>query len=153
MKTLLPLACAATLSTGAAQAADVVSHGSTEAVMASQETFTGAVIYEPLLPANELNGHNTGMVTFPPGARTAWHSHPRGQTLIVTSGHGWIQERDGDRIEIRTGDTVWCPPNVEHWHGATDSSLMSHIALTYFEGDTNVTWGELVSDDEYALTK
>ncbi|WBU60575.1 (R)-mandelonitrile lyase [Paracoccus albus] len=150
MKNLILIASLATAVASAASAVEVNSPGTNEARVMSQENFTGNAVAESMLPANEQNTHNTGIVTFPPGSRTAWHSHPRGQTLIVTSGTGWVQERDGERVEISAGDTVWCPPNVEHWHGATDTSLMQHIALTYFEGDTNVTWGDLVSDEEYA---
>lgn len=153
MKKLIPLASAATLATGLAHATEVTSPGDNPSRVMSQDNFTGPVIAESMLPANEHNGHNTGIVTFPPGARTAWHTHPRGQMLIITSGRGWVQERGKERVEVRGGDTVWIEPGVEHWHGATDTSLMSHIALTYFDGDSNVTWGDLVNDQEFAPTE
>lgn len=149
MKTLTLIAAIAAAAAGAVHAAEVIPPGMNEATQLPPDNFTGTVILEPTLPANDHNGHSTGIVTFLPGSRTAWHSHPRGQTLIVTSGTGWVQERDGERVKISAGDTVWCPPDVEHWHGATETSLLQHIALTYVEGDTNVTWGEPVSDEEY----
>ncbi len=148
MKNLILIAAFTLAAAGAAHAVEVISPGMNEARELPPENFTGTVILEPTLPANDHNGHSTGIVTFLPGSRTAWHSHPRGQTLIVTSGRGWVQERDGERVEISAGDTVWCPPEVEHWHGATDTSVLQHIVLTYVEGDTNVTWGDPVSDQD-----
>jgi quercetin dioxygenase-like cupin family protein len=88
-------------------------------------------------------------VTFQPGARTAWHTHPLGQTLIVTSGTGWTQCDGEDRVEIHAGDVIWCPPARRHWHGATDSSAMTHIAIQESLNGSPVTWMEHVADEEY----
>jgi quercetin dioxygenase-like cupin family protein len=88
-------------------------------------------------------------VTFEPGARSAWHTHPTGQHLIVTSGVGWTQEWSGPVVEIRAGDVVWCPPAVKHWHGATPTTAMTHIALTGTAGGKNADWLEKVSDEQY----
>jgi quercetin dioxygenase-like cupin family protein len=88
-------------------------------------------------------------VTFEPGARSAWHTHPAGQHLIVTSGVGWTQEWGGPVTETRTGDVVWCPPGVKHWHGAKPTTAMTHVALTGTAGGKNVDWLEKVSDEQY----
>jgi quercetin dioxygenase-like cupin family protein len=97
------------------------------------------------LPARVSGGH----VTFEPGARTAWHTHPLGQTLIVTSGLGWVQAEGGSIEEIRPGDVVWFPPGLKHWHGATPTTAMTHIAITEFQNGKNVDWLEKVSDEQY----
>jgi quercetin dioxygenase-like cupin family protein len=90
-----------------------------------------------------------GIVTFEPGARTAWHTHPLGQTLIVTAGVGLVQEWDGPVQEIRPGDIVWIPPGVKHWHGATTTNGMSHIAVSEALDGKSVAWMEQVSEDQY----
>jgi len=84
-----------------------------------------------------------------PGARTAWHSHPLGQTLIVTEGIGWTQVKDGPKLEFYAGDVLWCPPDRPHWHGATPHASMTHIAIQEMLDGKNVTWMEKVSDPEY----
>jgi len=106
--------------------------------------------YRPLFDASEHTHATGGLVTFEPGARTAWHTHPAGQTLIVTSGTGWVQESGGERRQIQPGDVIWIPPNVKHWHGATTTNRMSHIAITNVVDGRNVDWLEQVSDVEYA---
>ena len=88
-------------------------------------------------------------VTFEPGARTAWHTHPLGQTLIVTAGCGWAQREGGPVEEIRPGDVVWFPPGEKHWHGATPTTAMTHLAIQEAEGGKTVDWLQKVSDDEY----
>ena len=90
-----------------------------------------------------------GHVTFEPGARSAWHTHPAGQILIVTSGVGWVQEWNGDKREIRPGDVIWTPPGVKHWHGATATNEMSHVAIQELVDGRNVDWMEDVSDEQY----
>jgi quercetin dioxygenase-like cupin family protein len=90
-----------------------------------------------------------GAVTFEPGARTAWHTHPLGQTLIVTSGRGWVQVEGGPREEVLPGDIVWFPPGEKHWHGATDTAAMSHIAIAESLDGKTVNWLEKVSDQQY----
>jgi quercetin dioxygenase-like cupin family protein len=89
-------------------------------------------------------------VTFEPGARTHWHKHPLGQTLIVTAGCGLVQSSGGPIRKIRPGDVVWCPPGEKHWHGATTATAMTHVAVLEHLGGKNVEWLERVSDEEYA---
>ena len=111
--------------------------------------FTGAVQIEPLFQGNPPARVIAVSVTFEPGSRTAWHTHPLGQTLIVTSGCGWVRSEGGPKQEIRPGDVVWCPPREKHWHGATTTTPMTHVAiLEHLEGKT-VDWMEKVSDGEY----
>ena len=112
--------------------------------------FTGSVVIDPLFEASAHTHATGGLVTFEPGARTAWHTHPAGQMLIVTSGTGWVQESGGERRQIQPGDVIWIPPNVKHWHGATTTNRMSHIAITNMVDGSNVDWLEQVSDVEYA---
>jgi quercetin dioxygenase-like cupin family protein len=113
------------------------------------EYFTGSVRIDPLNtppdPARVAMAH----VTFEPGARTAWHTHPLGQTLIVTSGCGWVQRAGGQVEEIRSGDVVWFEPNEKHWHGAAATTGMSHIAIQEKLNGSPVDWMEQVSDEEY----
>ena len=93
---------------------------------------------------------NAGSVTFEPGARTAWHTHPLGQTLIITAGLGWVQTEGGSIEEVRPGDVVWFPPGEKHWHGATPTTAMTHIAVQEALNGKNVDWMEKVSDMQYS---
>jgi len=111
--------------------------------------FTGSTTVDPLFPASEHMRSSGGLVTFEPGARSAWHTHPGGQILIVVSGMGWIQEEGGPKREIKPGDVIWTPPGVKHWHGATATTAMSHIAITNVVNGKNVDWMEKVSDEQY----
>lgn len=113
------------------------------------EYFTGSVRIDPLFEAPEPARIAGARVAFEPGARTAWHTHPLGQTLLVVSGTGWAQRWGGVREEIRPGDVVWIPPGEKHWHGATDTSPMSHIALQEKLDGKAVEWLEKVSDQQY----
>jgi len=113
------------------------------------EWFTGAVRVDPLLQSSEPARVQGASVTFEPGARTAWHTHPLGQTLIVTGGCGWTQRDGGPVEEIRPGDVVWIAPGEKHWHGATPSTAMSHIAIHEKLDGRTVDWLEHVSDDQY----
>jgi quercetin dioxygenase-like cupin family protein len=124
--------------------------GSQPSVKGRSETFTGSVRVDPLFQAPEPARVSSALVTFEPGARSAWHTHPLGQTLIVTAGVGWTQCEDGPKTEIRAGDVIWCPPGHRHWHGATATTAMSHIAIQEHNGDGKVVeWLEKVSDAEY----
>lgn len=111
--------------------------------------FTGNAEIRSLFPPNDSTRANVGLVDFAPGARTTWHTHPAGQLLIVTAGMGWIQEERQKRRVIESGDVVWIPSGVKHWHGATDTTSMSHVALTYMVDGKNVDWLEPVSDEQY----
>lgn len=115
------------------------------------EHFTGSVRIDPLFEANGASGTSSACVTFAPGARTAWHSHTLGQTLIVTSGSGRVQ-RWGDPIQdIRQGDVVWIPPGQKHWQGASLNSSMSHIGIVEHLDGKGTEWMELVSDSQYGV--
>lgn len=115
----------------------------------SPDTFTGDVRVGTLFPADANAPYSGAYVTFQPGARSAWHTHPAGQRLVVTEGVGRTQQWGGPLQEIRAGDVVWCPPGVKHWHGAAPDSVMTHIALTGVQDAPAVTWLEHVSDQQY----
>jgi 4-carboxymuconolactone decarboxylase len=122
--------------------------------MRSVENFTGSVGIEPFLEASEPSRLAGARVTFAPGARTAWHTHPLGQTLIVTAGVGLVQQWGGPIQEIRPGDVVRIPPNQKHWHGASANAAMTHIALTEQLPDgKRVEWMEKVSDAQYGMAQ
>jgi len=123
--------------------------GSQASAKGSPEWFTGAVRVDPLFQAPDPALVSGASVTFEPGARTAWHTHPLGQTLIVTAGCGWVH-REGGRIEeIRPGDVVWFEPCEKHWHGATATTAMSHIAIQEALNGSPVTWLDKVTDEQY----
>jgi quercetin dioxygenase-like cupin family protein len=129
---------------------DIARVGSRPSVKGAADNFTGNVRIDPLFQAPDPARVTGGLVTFEPGARTAWHTHPFGQTLIVTSGCGWVQFWNSPKQEIRAGDVVWIPPGQKHWHGATSSTAMSHIAIQEHNGDGNVgDWLEHTSDEYY----
>ena len=123
--------------------------GSQASVKGPSEWFTGTVRIDPLFQAADPALVQGASVTFEPGARTAWHTHPLGQTLIIMAGCGWVQ-REGGRIEeIRPGDVVWFPPGEKHWHGATPTTAMTHIAIQEKLDGKVVDWMEQVSDEQY----
>jgi quercetin dioxygenase-like cupin family protein len=128
---------------------EIKMNGSQSSVKGAEEYFTGTVRIDPLFEAPAPARVRCASVTFEPGAHTAWHTHPLGQTLIVTSGCGWVQSEGGARREIRPGDVVWCPPNERHWHGATSTTAMTHIAIQEALNGSVVNWMEKVSDEEY----
>ena len=119
-------------------------------IKGTEDIFTGDVQIERLFSANETAHFSGAYVTFQPGARTAWHLHPAGQHMIVTSGVGLTGTRDGKIIEIKAGDTVWCPPNIDHWHGAKPDSPMTHLVVTGVLDGKNAVWKEKVTDEQYA---
>ena len=128
---------------------DIKRNGSQPSRKGSEEYFTGTVRIDPLFQAPDPARAGAGHVTFEPGARTAWHTHPLGQTLIITSGLGWIQREGGPIEEVRPGDVVWFPPGEKHWHGATPTTAMTHIAVQELHDGKNVDWLEKVSDAQY----
>ena len=128
---------------------DIQRSGSQTAVAGPAAWFTGVVHVEPLFQAPEPARGQGARVTFQPGARTAWHTHPLGQTLIVTAGLGWAQREGGSVEEIRPGDVVWFAPGEKHWHGATPTFSMTHIAIQERRNGEVVTWLEPVSDNQY----
>ena len=123
--------------------------GSQPSGKGSEDWFTGAVRIDPLFQPNDSRRAGAATVTFEPGARTAWHTHPLGQTLIVISGCGWAQREGGLVEEIHPGDVVWFSPNEKHWHGATPTSSMTHIAIQENLNGKVAEWMEKVSDDQY----
>ena len=128
--------------------------GSQPSSKGSAEYFTGAVRIDPLFQAPDPARVIGVNVTFEPGARTAWHTHPLGQTLIVTAGCGLAQRWGGPIEEIRPGDVIWFAPSEKHWHGATTTTAMTHIAIQELLGGKTVDWMEKVSDEQYhTLTK
>lgn len=128
---------------------DITRAGATPSTRGAAEYFTGTVRIDPLFSPPEPARAAGALVTFEPGARTAWHTHPLGQTIIVTTGCGWAQREGGPVEVIRPGDVVWFPPGEKHWHGATATTAMSHIAVQEKQDGSPVTWLEQVSDEQY----
>ena len=132
-----------------AEAQQITPAGSQRASVGSPDYFTGRVRVEPVWPADKNINASGGLVTFEPAARSAWHTHPAGQRLLVMSGVGLTQEWGKPVREIRRGDVVWCPPGVKHWHGASAGAAMTHLAITGNVEGKNVTWMEQVTDEQY----
>lgn len=129
---------------------EITRNGSQPSIQGPADWFTGTVRIDPLfLQANDPSRVTGASVTFEPGARTAWHSHPLGQTLIVTAGCGRVQREGGPIEEIRPGDVVWFPPGEKHWHGASPTTSMTHIAIQEEFDGTTADWMEKVSDMQY----
>ena len=132
-----------------AAAQEIVRAGVQPSAAGPAEYFTGRVRVDPAWPANDEINASGGTVTFEAGARSAWHTHPRGQRLLVLSGVGLTQEWGKPVQVLRPGDVVWCPPGVKHWHGAATSTKMSHLAVTGSLNGRNVDWMEKVTDEQY----
>lgn len=132
-----------------AQGIQITPAGSAPSAIAPADNFSGHAVVNRMVAGDSGQYGSVGKVDFAPGARTAWHTHPAGQLLIVTEGKGWVQEADQPRREIRAGDVVWIEPGVRHWHGATDTTSMSHIAVAYLQDNKAVDWLERVSDEQY----
>jgi quercetin dioxygenase-like cupin family protein len=115
--------------------------------------FTGSVRVRTLFDPTDPSRTSGGAVTFQPGARSAWHTHPLGQILIVTDGEGWVQQWGGPVQVIRKGDVVWIPPGVKHWHGAAPTTAMTHIAVQESLNGVAVNWLEQVTNEQYRLSK
>jgi quercetin dioxygenase-like cupin family protein len=128
---------------------DIQRSGSRPSGRGPAEYFTGTVRVDPLFEAPDPARARSASVTFEPGARTAWHTHPLGQALIVTSGLGWAQRWGGAVEEIRPGDVVWIPPGEKHWHGATPTTAMTHIAVQEALDGKPVEWMEQVTVEQY----
>ena len=126
--------------------------GSRPSVRGPAERFSGAVRVDELFGAHPPSRVSGGSVTFEPGARSAWHTHPSGQTLIVTAGVGWVQRWGGPVLEMRPGDVVWIPPGVKHWHGAAATTGVTHLAIQEAVDGRSVEWLEKVTDEQYAGT-
>lgn len=128
---------------------EVTRDAARKAAAGPAEYFTGKVTISGQFQRPEPSRVGGAIVRFEPGARTAWHKHPLGQTLIVTQGVGWTQVEGAPKTEFRAGDQLWCPPDQKHWHGATPTSAMTHIAIQESVNGSPVTWMEHVTDEEY----
>ncbi|MDS9467484.1 cupin domain-containing protein [Paracoccus sp. MBLB3053] len=144
----LVIALSLAASSAFAQSVEITRHPERPGMIGSADWFTGTAYVSPVF-GPEMNDVSAGEVTFLPGAHSAWHTHPAGQMLVVTHGTGWTQERGQEKQVIRAGDVVWCPPGVEHWHGATDTTSMTHYAIQASVDGSAVTWGEHVTEEEY----
>jgi quercetin dioxygenase-like cupin family protein len=133
-----------------AQTITITRSGSQPSRKGPAEYFTGSVRIDPLFQAQDPSRTSGSSVTFEPGARSAWHTHPLGQTLIVTAGTGWVQQEGGEKHEIKPGDVIWTQPGVKHWHGATATNGMTHIAIQESLDGKNVEWLEHVTDEQYS---
>lgn len=130
----------------------ITRNGTTPSGRGPSDYFTGNVRIDPLFSPNDARRAAAATVTFEPGARTAWHTHPLGQTLIVTSGIGLAQREGGPIEEIRPGDVVWFEPGEKHWHGASTANAMTHIAIQESQDGKVVEWLEQVTDEDYTGT-
>jgi quercetin dioxygenase-like cupin family protein len=128
---------------------EITRAGSQPSTKGPADWFTGTVRIDPLFQPNESARAGAASVTFEPGARTAWHTHPLGQRLIIVSGVGWVQSEGGPIEEVRPGDVVWFPPGLRHWHGATAKTAMTHIAIQEALNGKMVDWMEKVTDEQY----
>jgi quercetin dioxygenase-like cupin family protein len=128
---------------------NITRNGSQPSSKGPAEYFTGAVRLDMRFKGSPPARIGGAIVTFEPGARTAWHTHPLGQTLIVTAGMGWVQTQGGPKEEISAGDMVWIPPGEKHWHGATPSTAMTHIAISEALDGNTVDWLEQVTDAQF----
>lgn len=128
---------------------DIKRNGTNPSTSGPADYFTGTVRLDTPFKAEAPGRAGGAIVTFEPGARTAWHTHPLGQLIIVTTGLGWAQHEGGPIEEIRPGDVVWFPPGEKHWHGATDRTAMTHVAIAESQDGSPVTWLEKVTDEQY----
>ncbi|WP_245943892.1 (R)-mandelonitrile lyase [Acuticoccus kandeliae] len=152
MKPLIPtaLALAAMLTAPAfAQDMTLTTSGTQAGSLGSPDYFVGTVYVEPVFGAKEASPVSAGKVTFLPGARSNWHDHPAGQQLVVIEGSGWTMTEGGEKHAMHAGDVVWCPPGVKHWHGATDTTAVTHYAIQVNVDGSAVNWMEPVSDADY----
>lgn len=151
---LLAVACFACSASAAPLAVptleqQTVASGTQASIIAPAQFFTGTVRIDPVWPANETINTSGALVTFEPGARSAWHTHPAGQYLQVISGSGLTQQWGGPVQTLRPGDVLWCPPGIKHWHGASAHVAMTHLAITGVADGKNVEWLEQVTDEQY----
>lgn len=123
--------------------------GSQKSFKGPEKYFTGDVQVDMVFPSNDTASYSGAYVTFQPGARTAWHLHPAGQHMIVTSGIALTGTRDGKVLEFKEGEAVWCPVGIDHWHGATPDAAMTHLVITGIKDGEAVVWKEKVTDEQY----
>ena len=147
--TAIAFATALCVAAGAEEQIEISSLEARTTIRGPERAYTGTAIAEVLFGATASSRLTAVEVTFEPGAHTAWHNHPAGQYLVVTSGVGWVQQRGGEKREIRAGDVVWTPPGVAHWHGATPTHALSHLAIWEFVDGSGGELFEHVSDEDY----
>ena len=147
------VAAAQSSPTPASSQITVTPESSQKVITGAADRFTGSVRVRSLFDAKDQARTTGGEVTFQPGARSAWHTHPLGQILIVTDGVGWVQQWGGPIQVMRKGDVIWIPAGVKHWHGATPNSSVTHLAIQENLDGRNVDWLEKVSDEQYLLAK
>lgn len=146
----LPISAVASDDKATTPGVSVIREGSTEKSTGAAANFTGTAEVEGRFQREAPARIGGGTVTFAPGAHTAWHTHPLGQTLVVTRGHGYVQQWGQPAERFGPGDVVWIGPGIKHWHGAGPNEAMTHVALAESSNGQSVTWNELVSDAEYA---
>jgi quercetin dioxygenase-like cupin family protein len=129
---------------------DVIKSGSRPTRIAPKEYFTGPVFQDPLIEAKSPSAVNSTYVTFGPGGRTGWHTHPLGQMLFIVSGTGRVQAWGGPVREVKPGDVVWFAPNEKHWHGASPANTMVHLAVQESKDGKFIEWGDPVTEEQYA---
>jgi quercetin dioxygenase-like cupin family protein len=150
MKQITAVALSLTfVGTALAQEMVITRAGTQASVPGPAQNFTGSARVDPLFGPHAPSTVAAAAVTFEPGARSAWHTHPAGQVLVVTAGVGRVQQWGGKVQEIRPGDVIWTPPGVKHWHGAAPSTAMTHIAIQEAVNGKNVEWLEKVGDEQY----
>ena len=148
-KTLVAAGASLLVGAATAQGIQIAPAGTTPTILGAAQNFSGHVAVDIQSAGNSGKHGSVGMVAFAPGARTAWHTHPVGQLLIVTDGKGWVQEDGQPRREIKAGDVVWIEAGVKHWHGAAQANGMRHLAIAYVKDGKSADWKELVSDAQY----
>lgn len=152
LTTFALLASAVTASAADEPSASVMTitrSGEQASIIGAAANFVGSVRIDPLFPARAPSKVSAGNVTFEPGARSSWHTHPLGQTLVVTAGAGWVQQAGGEKQVIKSADVIWTPAGVKHWHGATNTTGMTHMAIQEAHDGKNVEWLEPVTDAQY----
>ncbi len=149
MKTMIAILAFALAPAPLAAAQEISAKADRPTTKGPAETFTGSVAVSPMFSATAQRPYAAAEVTFSAGARSAWHTHPAGQTLVVTSGLGWVQVEGQPKREIKPGDVIWTPPGVKHWHGATAASDITHIATQGSVDGKTVDWKEKVTDEQY----
>jgi len=151
------LLATATLNASAAdepnsQSMTVVKNGEQASIIGASTNFVGSARIDPLFAAQAPSKVSAGYVTFQPGARSNWHTHPQGQMLVVTTGSGWVQQAGAEKQVIKPGDVIWTPPGVKHWHGATSTTGVTHMAIQETLDGKNVEWLEPVTEAQYGAS-
>nr|WP_183138310.1 MULTISPECIES: cupin domain-containing protein [Pseudomonas syringae group genomosp. 2] len=131
----------------------IVRNGEQASIAGSPANFVGSARIDPLFPVRAPSRVAAAYVTFQPGGRSVWHTHPLGQTLVVTAGTGWIQQEGDEKVVIKPGDVIWTPPGVKHWHGATAKNGMTHMAIQESLDGKNVEWMEPVTEAQYEASR